>query len=394
MSQIVKVPLSDRSYEIRIGNSLFERIGEEISPFLARPRIAAIVDEGAARFHLERLRSALADSGIECAALTLPSGEATKSWSRLQETVEWLIEQRIERNDIVLAVGGGVIGDLAGFAAAVLRRGVGCIQVPTTLLAQVDSSVGGKTGINSPAGKNLIGAFHQPRLVICDVGLLRTLPRRDFLAGCGEVAKYGLIRDRRFFSWLEAHTADLGAASPGTVAAAVKRSCEIKAELVSQDEREQGIRSLLNLGHTFGHALEAACGYSGRLLHGEAVAIGCCLAFELSRRLGFCGGKDVTRTQAFFRSMGMKTAIHEIKGGLPDADGLIRHMRQDKKVISGQLRFVLAKRHRRRLPDRKCGSGRSAENSGRFAQTVAARSPNLGCRMLPRARRTAHSSGD
>ncbi len=343
MSQTVEVGLDGRSYEIRIGNNLIERIGEEIAPCLARPRIAAIADENTADLHLGRLRDSLKKSGIECAALILPSGESTKSWKKLQETVEWLITERVERRDAVLALGGGVTGDLAGFAAAILRRGVRCIQVPSTLLAQADSSVGGKTGINSPAGKNLIGAFHQPKLVICDVGLLRTLPRREFLAGCGEVAKYGLIRDKEFFLWLESNVSSLHSDSPGVVAEAVRRSCEIKAALVSEDEREQGERALLNLGHTFGHALEAAAGYSGRLLHGEAVAIGCCLAFELSCRLGFCGRNDVSRTAAFFRSLGMKTAIHEIRGGMPSVDELVMHMRQDKKVISGRLRFVLAR---------------------------------------------------
>ncbi|MDE3081024.1 MAG: 3-dehydroquinate synthase, partial [Paracoccaceae bacterium] len=238
--------------------------------------------------------------------------------------------------------GGGVIGDLAGFAAAVLRRGVRFVQIPTTLLAQVDSSVGGKTGINSPHGKNLIGAFHQPALVLADIDALGTLSRRDFLAGYGEVVKYGLLGDAGFFDWLETEGPRL-ASTKGLAQAAVRRSVEMKAEIVARDETEEGDRALLNLGHTFGHALEAATGYSDRLLHGEGVAIGCALAFELSQRLGLCSQEDPSRVRAHLRAMGMKVDLRDIPGDLPDAEGLIALMGQDKKVLDGKLRFILAR---------------------------------------------------
>lgn len=341
--ETVRVELGARGYGIRIGSGLVRQLGTEIAPFLARPRIAAIVDENASKHHLPVLKEGLAAAGIDVSALAVPSGEASKSWPQLEQTVEWLVEQQVERSDTVLAFGGGVVGDLAGFAAAILRRGVNCVQVPTTLLAQVDSAVGGKTGINSRSGKNLIGAFHQPALVVCDIDLLTTLPRRDFLAGCGEVAKYGLIRDAEFFGWLESTAAGLGPGDLDAVGRAVRRSCEIKAELVSADQFEQGARALLNLGHTFGHALEAACGYSDRLLHGEAVAIGCCLAFDLSRLLGHCPAKDAARVESYFKKLKMKTRIADIEGGMVSDDALVRLMEQDKKVIGGRRRYVLAR---------------------------------------------------
>jgi 3-dehydroquinate synthase len=243
---------------------------------------------------------------------------------------------------VVVALGGGVIGDLAGFAAAVLRRGVRFVQVPTTLLAQVDSSVGGKTGINTSHGKNLVGAFHQPSLVLCDIGVLETLPARDFLAGYGEVVKYGLLGDASFFDWLEENGPAL-VGDPVLRQQAVRRSVEMKAEIVARDETEEGDRALLNLGHTFCHALEAATGYSDRLLHGEGVAVGCALAFELSQRLGLCSQEAPSRVRAHLRAMGMKVDVADIPGDLPNADGLLALMGQDKKVIDGRLRFVLAR---------------------------------------------------
>lgn len=343
MIQQVEVSLGHRSYAIRIGSGLIERVGEEIQPFLSRPRVAIIMDDNAARFHSHRLQHGLNSQRISFSSMIVPSGESSKSWESLQSTVEWLIEQRIERKDTILAFGGGVVGDLAGFAAAILRRGVDCIQLPSTLLAQVDSSVGGKTGINSTAGKNLVGAFHQPRAVICDVELLQSLPRREFLAGCGEVVKYGLIKDSDFFTWLEDNVACLDSSHAELVAHAVSISCSIKAALVVADEREQGERALLNLGHTFGHALEAATGFSKRLLHGEGVAIGCCLALELSRRLGHCNKSDASRAVELFRSLGMKTAIHEIEGAVPTVNELVYHMRQDKKIEGDRMKFVLCK---------------------------------------------------
>ena len=276
-------------------------------------------------------------------ALALPPGEQTKGWPQFSRAVEWLLERKVERGDLVLAFGGGVIGDLAGFAAAVVRRGVRFVQIPTTLLAQVDSSVGGKTGINAPQGKNLIGAFYQPVLVLADIGLLDTLPRRDFLAGYGEVVKYGLLGDADFFGWLEKNGPAVARGDMSARAHAVQRSCEMKAEIVLRDETEQGDRALLNLGHTFCHALEAATGYSGRLLHGEGVAIGCALAFDLSARLGLCPQEDPSRVAAHLRAMGMKTTLADIPGDLPDAAALLDLMGQDKKVVDGQLRFILAR---------------------------------------------------
>jgi 3-dehydroquinate synthase len=244
---------------------------------------------------------------------------------------------------MVVAFGGGVIGDLVGFAAAILRRGVRFVQIPTSLLAQVDSSVGGKTGINSPQGKNLVGAFHQPSLVLADTALLGTMTPRDLLAGYGEVVKYGLLGDAAFFEWLEVNGPALADGDMAARVAAVRRSVEMKAEIVLRDEKEAGDRALLNLGHTFGHALEAATGYSDRLLHGEGVAIGCALAFELSARLGLCSQECPSRVRAHLATMGMKRDIRDIPSDLPDADTLLALMGQDKKVVDGQLRFVLAR---------------------------------------------------
>ena len=339
---VVPVALGARSYEVRVGPGLIDRAGAEIAPLLARKRAAIITDENVAALHLPRLVAALEAEGIAVATLALPAGEATKSWPHFTRAVEWLLEQKIERRDIVVALGGGVIGDLVGFAAAVLRRGVRFVQLPTTLLAQVDSSVGGKTGINTAQGKNLVGAFHQPSLVLADIGVLNSLPRRDFLAGYGEVVKYGLLGDSAFFEWLERAGPGL-AASPDDLQRAVRRSVEMKAGIVERDETEEGERALLNLGHTFCHALEKATGYSDRLLHGEGVAIGCALAFELSQRLGLCSQEAPSRVRAHLRAMGMKVDLADIQGDLPNAAELVRLMGQDKKVIDGRLRFILAK---------------------------------------------------
>jgi 3-dehydroquinate synthase len=344
MSEIVHVGLEGRAYDIHIGPGLLARAGALIGPLLRRPRVAIITDETVAARHLETFRTGLTEHGISSVALSLPPGEATKSWPHFERAVEWLLEQKIERNDVVVALGGGVIGDLVGFAAAVLRRGVRFVQVPTSLLAQVDSSVGGKTGINAPQGKNLIGAFHQPSLVLADTAVLDSLPERDFLAGYGEVVKYGLLGDRDFFQWLEGHASRAAEGDMDARIHAVKRSVEMKAEIVVRDETEQGDRALLNLGHTFCHALEAATHYDGaRLLHGEGVAIGCALAFELSARLGLCAQEDPSRVRAHLRDMKMKVDLSDIDGELPDADGLISLMGQDKKVVDGALHFVLAR---------------------------------------------------
>jgi 3-dehydroquinate synthase len=343
MERVVHVPLDDRAYDVVIGPSLLATAGARIAPLLRRKKLAVLTDETVAALHLETLRAGLAAEGIEMEALALPPGESTKGWPQFTRAVEWLLEQKVERNDVVVAFGGGVIGDLAGFAASVLRRGVRFVQIPTSLLAQVDSSVGGKTGINAPQGKNLIGAFHQPSLVLADTEVLGSLSPRDFLAGYGEVVKYGLLGDAAFFNWLEAQGPKLAAGDMDARIEAVARSVQMKADIVVRDETEQGDRALLNLGHTFCHALEAATGYSYRLLHGEGVAIGCALAFELSARMGLCSQEDPSRVRAHLKAMGMKTDIKDIPGDLPDADGLLALMGQDKKVVDGQLRFVLAR---------------------------------------------------
>ena len=319
MTETVHVPLGARAYDVRIGAGLIARAGAEIAPLLPRRRVAVVTEETVARLHLEALRSGLAADGIAMEALVLPAGESTKGWEAFSRTVEWLLEQKIERRDVVVAFGGGVIGDLAGFAAAVLRRGVRFVQIPTTLLAQVDSSVGGKTGINSAHGKNLIGAFHQPSLVLADIGVLGTLAPRDFLAGYGEVVKYGALGSLDFLEWLEANGPALAAGDEALRAEAVRRSVQMKADIVVADETEQGVRALLNLGHTFGHALEAATGYSDRLLHGEGVAIGCALAFETSARLGLMSQECPSRLRAHLAAMGMKKDLTDIPGDLPDA---------------------------------------------------------------------------
>ncbi len=343
MQDTVHVGLGERAYDIHIGPGLLARSGELIAPLLRRKRVAVISDENVAALHLESLREGLQAAGIDMVSKVLPAGEATKSWPHLTDTVEWLLEQKVERSDVVVALGGGVIGDLVGFAAAVLRRGVRFVQIPTSLLAQVDSSVGGKTGINSPHGKNLVGAFHQPSLVLADTGVLGTLKSRDFLAGYGEVVKYGLLGDFEFFQWLEGNASRAAAGDMDARIYAVKRSVEMKAEIVERDETEQGDRALLNLGHTFCHALEAATGYSDRLLHGEGVAIGCALAFELSARMGLCSQEDPSRIRTHLREMGTKVDLADIPGDLPDADGLLDLMAQDKKVVDGKLRFILAR---------------------------------------------------
>ncbi len=343
MRETVHVALPGREYDIHIGPGLLAEAGNYVAPFLPRPRVVVISDETVAALHLDSLRAGLAAEGVSMEALSLPPGEATKCWTQLTHCVDWLLEQKVERNDVVIALGGGVIGDLVGFAAAILRRGVRFVQIPTSLLAQVDSSVGGKTGINVSQGKNLVGAFHQPALVLADTDVLGTLKPRDFLAGYGEVVKYGLLGDAAFFDWLETQGPALAAGDMAARVEAVRWSVQMKADIVMRDELEQGERALLNLGHTFCHALESATQYSDRLLHGEGVAIGCALAFELSSRLGLCSQEDPSRVRAHLKSMGMKTDLRDIEGNLPDADALLDLMGQDKKVVQGELRFVLAR---------------------------------------------------
>jgi 3-dehydroquinate synthase len=343
MTTTLRVDLGPRSYDVVVGEGLIAAAPGLVAPLLRRPRVAVLTDETVAGLHLPALREAMEGAGITVSALALPPGEATKGWPQFARAVDWLLSERVERRDVVVALGGGVIGDLAGFAAAVLRRGVRFVQIPTSLLAQVDSSVGGKTGINSVHGKNLIGAFHQPSLVLADIGLLDTLSAREFRSGYGEVVKYGLLGDAAFFDWLERHGPAMAAGDRALRAQAVARSVAMKAAIVARDETEEGDRALLNLGHTFAHALETATGYSDRLLHGEAVAIGCALAFDLSARLGLCSQETPGRVRAHLAAMGMRRDLADIPGDLPGPDALLALMAQDKKVTDGRLRFILAR---------------------------------------------------
>ena len=339
----VRVDLGQRAYDIEIGEGLIENAGPRIAALFPRARAAIVTDDNVAAHWLEPLRASLASAGIGSAAIVCPPGETTKSYAHFARVCDALIGARIERRDIVIALGGGVIGDLAGFAAATLRRGVDYVQIPTSLLAQVDSSVGGKTAINSPLGKNLIGAFHQPRLVLADAGALRTLPTREFRAGYAEVAKYGLIDDRDFFEWLEANWREIFSGGPAR-AQAIAVSCAAKARVVASDETEQGARALLNLGHTFGHALEALAHYDPAILvHGEGVAVGMACAFRFSRALGVCQGQDVVRVERHLQAVGLPTRIQDIPGLRVDPAAMLEAMRQDKKVERGRLTFILAR---------------------------------------------------
>ena len=339
----VRVDLGQRAYDIEIGEGLIENAGPRIAALFPRARAAIVTDDNVAAHWLEPLRASLASAGIGYAAIVCPPGETTKSYAHFARVCDALIGARIERRDIVIALGGGVIGDLAGFAAATLRRGVDYVQIPTSLLAQVDCSVGGKTAINSPLGKNLIGAFHQPRLVLADAGALRTLPTREFRAGYAEVAKYGLIDDRDFFEWLEANWREIFSGGPAR-AQAIAVSCAAKARVVASDETEQGARALLNLGHTFGHALEALAHYDPAILvHGEGVAVGMACAFRFSQTLGVCQGQDVVRVERHLQAVGLPTRIQDIPGLRVDPAALLESMRQDKKVERGRLTFILAR---------------------------------------------------
>lgn len=344
VTEMVRVPLDERAYDVLIGDGLLAQAGRLVRARLPKARRAGIVcDETVAGLHLDALLRGLEQGGIDAAVVRVPPGESTKSFRHLEEVLDRLLEAGLERGDVVLALGGGVVGDLAGCAAGLLRRGVAFVQIPTTLLAQVDSSVGGKTGINTRHGKNLVGVFHQPRLVLADTATLASLPIREFRAGYAEMAKYGLLADAGFFAWLEARWRDVFSGGEALVAA-VKRSVEGKAEIVAQDEREEGRRALLNLGHTFGHALEAATGYGGRLIHGEAVSIGIVLAFRFSAREGVAAQADAERVEAHLRAVGLPTRIADIPGPALAADRLVGHIRQDKKVRQGRLAFVLARR--------------------------------------------------
>jgi 3-dehydroquinate synthase len=345
------VGLGDRAYDIVIGRGLLSSIGRRIAELKPGAKVAIVTDENVARHYLARCEAVLKESAMSAAHVAVPAGEGSKSVAMFERVCDALIEARIERGDLIVALGGGVVGDLAGFAAASVRRGLDFIQVPTSLLAQVDSSVGGKTGINSRHGKNLIGAFHQPRLVIADTALLDTLPAREFRAGYAEVAKHGLLGDALFFSWLESNWQDVfsGAsrATPGPSAApreyAVHKSIQIKAAIVARDEREAGDRALLNLGHTFGHAFEAAAGFSDKLLHGEAVAIGIACAFEFSARLGLLPRAQAERAIRHLAAVGLPTHVRDVPAVKTDADALIALIGQDKKVKRGRLTFILVR---------------------------------------------------
>ena len=339
----VPVDVAGRPYEVQIGAGLMDRAGEAIAPLLKRRRLAVVTDETVRRLHGERLARSLAGAGIGADWVVVAPGEQAKSFAGLEGLCDELLALELERGDLIVAFGGGVIGDLAGFAAAILKRGVDFVQIPTTLLAQVDSSVGGKTAIDTPRGKNLIGAFHQPRLVLADLDLLRTLPPRELTCGYAEVLKYGLLGDLGFFEWLEANGAAVLALDEAAVAHAVRRSVEMKAEIVAEDEREAGRRALLNLGHTFAHALEAETGYGEALKHGEAVGLGCALAFRFSQVLGCCPGQDASRAERAIAAAGLPTKLADLGLGPFRAEALIAHMAQDKKAESGALTFILVR---------------------------------------------------
>jgi 3-dehydroquinate synthase len=345
---VVKVALGDRAYDIAIGRGLLATLGERIARLRPGCKVAIVTDDIVARHHLATAEATLQAAGIAVSSVKVPPGESSKSFRFFERVCDSLLAARIERGDLIVALGGGVVGDLGGFAASVIRRGVDYVQVPTTLLAQVDSSVGGKTAINSRQGKNLIGAFYQPILVVADTALLDTLPEREFRAGYAEVVKYGLIGDAAFFEWLEANWRDLfaGGNSSGSFARehAIAVSCRAKAAIVARDERETGDRMLLNLGHTFGHAFEAAAGFSDRLLHGEAVGLGMSLAFEFSARRGLIAKDDADRVIAHLAAVGLPTHVKAVPGGnWPTVDAMMDLISQDKKVKRGQLTFILVR---------------------------------------------------
>ena len=339
----VRVGLGERSYDVLVGPGLIARAGALMAPFLPRRRTVVVCDETVERLHGAALDAALKAQGIVASFVVMPPGEGTKSWQGLAEVCDRLLALGLDRGDVVTAFGGGVIGDLTGFAASIYKRGVDFIQIPTTLLAQVDSSVGGKTAIDTPRGKNLIGAFHQPKLVLADLDVLGTLSDREMRAGYAEIIKYGLLGDFAFFEWLEREGARVLQRLPDALTHAVARSVEMKAEIVGADEKEAAARALLNLGHTFGHALEAETGYGDALLHGEAVAIGCAQAFRFSAAQGLCSSQDARRAEAAVAASGLPVRMDQAKGFPFAADALLKHMGQDKKAEGGRLTFVLAK---------------------------------------------------
>ena len=344
MNRTVHVDLGERAYDVLIGPGLLDAAGARLRPLVRRDRVAVVSDQTVWGLHGARLTRALEAAGLAVHPVVLPPGEQTKSFAGLEALCDALLALELDRGDLIVAFGGGVIGDLAGFAAAIYKRGADFVQIPTTLLAQVDSSVGGKTAIDTPRGKNLVGAFHQPRLVLADLDVLSTLPDREMRAGYAEVLKYGLLGDAAFFAWLEAHGRAVLAREPEALARAVERSVEMKAEIVIADEREAGRRALLNLGHTFAHALEAETGYGEALLHGEAVGLGSAMAFRYSAAAGLCDAQDAARAVEAVAAAGLPARLSDLGDRRFAADDLLRHMAQDKKAEGGRLTFILARR--------------------------------------------------
>jgi 3-dehydroquinate synthase len=343
VTRTVSVGLGARAYDVVIGEGLIDQAGALLADVIPRKRTAIVTDETVSAAHGERFVAALKAESFKGRLIALPPGEDTKSFDGLADLSDRLLALELDRGDVIVALGGGVIGDLTGFAASIYKRGMGFVQVPTTLLAQVDSSVGGKTAIDTPRGKNLIGAFHQPKRVLADLGVLRTLPEREVRCGYAEVIKYGLLGDVAFFEWLEQNGGRVLALQGEALAHAVHRSVQMKAEIVAEDETEMGRRALLNLGHTFGHALEAETGFGATLQHGEGVAVGMALAFRFSASLGFCSGQDAKRAVAAIAAANLPTTLDEVRIEPFAADRLIAHMAQDKKAEGGRLTFILAK---------------------------------------------------
>ena len=341
MISSVNVDLKESSYSIKIGSGFIKQLPIFLGAVLKRKKIAIITDTNVEKLYLDSVTSVLVKGGYDVISLSLKPGEISKDWLNLKIVIDWILENKLERDDFVLALGGGVIGDLVGFAASIVRRGIRCIQMPTTLLAQVDSSVGGKTGINSKFGKNLIGSFYHPKLVLIDVDLLSTQTHRELMSGFGEVVKYGLLGNYKFFEWLEVNGKKVINCDKASLIEVVSKCCQMKADIVARDEKEHGDRALLNLGHTFGHSLETATKYSDRLLHGEGGSIGCCLAFDLSYKLGICSQEEPGRVRSFMKSLNMMTDIWQISGETPIRNDLMYFMKQDKKVRDGSLRFII-----------------------------------------------------
>ena len=343
MTIVVPVGVVPHPYDVVIGQGLITAAAQRVGPFLPRPQTVVVMDQTVAVAQGPRLLAALEAGGIVARTIVIPPGEGAKSFEGLADLSERLLALELERSDVVIAFGGGVVGDLTGFAAAIYKRGIDFIQIPTTLLAQVDSSVGGKTAIDTPRGKNLIGAFHQPRLVLADLDVLATLPQREMICGYAEVIKYGLLGDRGFFDWLEVNVAAVLAREPAALAHAVRRCVEMKAQIVGADEREAAGRALLNLGHTFGHAVEAQTGFGDALKHGEAVGLGCAMAFRFSAAQGQCSGQDAVRAVRAVAAAGLPTRLSDVAAAPFKADTLIGHMMQDKKASGGSLTFILAR---------------------------------------------------